>query len=168
MGTDVGGRKDAGKNTGDCVVARGNPRDAAGGRAHQPEFCRARRTAGLSPEVLYAAEGVSVLPYIESQTLQESDEGRPQYLARIVALMKSCHRDIPQYIRGPVLAFRVFHVVRDYAATLAEKGSDYTPLLEGFPEINEALKRAVGQVDLVFGHNGWMAANILDDGARLC
>ena len=128
---------------------------------------RAAHLAGLSPAVVYVGEGISVLPYIDSYTLQEKDVAQPAYLARIVDLMKSCHHDIAPHLRGPVLAFWVFHVVQDYVATLQAGNSPYTPLLAEFLETSARLQKAVGKVELVFCHNDWMAANILDDGARL-
>ncbi len=128
---------------------------------------RAAHAAGVSPEVLYAGDGVTVLPYIDSYTLQENDVATPEYLARIVDLMRRCHHDIPQHLRGPSLVFWVFQVVRDYGATLRAGDSPYCAMLAEFLDVSAMLEVAVGKVELVFGHNDWMAANILDDGDRL-
>ncbi len=128
---------------------------------------RAAHAAGLSPEVLFADEGITVIRYIESKTLAEADVGKPEYLRRIVELMRRCHRDVPQHLRGPALVFWVFHVIRDYAATLETHGSPYRAKLQAYLEIARGLEAGIGPVDLVFGHNDLMAANILDDGQRL-
>ena len=128
---------------------------------------RAAFEAGLSPEVLFADEGVTVIRHIESKTLSETDIGKPAYLARIVDLMRRCHNDVPAYLRGPALVFWVFHVIRDYAATLKEHASPRVPLLKDYLEIARELEATIGPIELVFGHNDFMAANILDDGARL-
>ena len=63
--------------------------------------------------------------------------------------------------------FWVFHVVRDYAATLREGGSRYEPQLGGLLARADALEAAVGRIDVVFGHNDLLAANFIDDGERL-
>lgn len=128
---------------------------------------RAAHAAGLSPEVVFADEGVTVIRHIESKTLAEGDIGKPENLGRIVELMRRCHSDVPTYLRGPALVFWVFHVIRDYAATLRHHASPHEPRLNEYLEIARALEEAIGPIELVFGHNDLMAANILDDGNRL-
>ena len=128
---------------------------------------RAAFKAGLSPEVVYAEAGLTVIRHIDSKTLEEADVGQPQYLARIVDLMRRCHHDIPQHLRGPALVFWVFHVIRDYAATLQHHASPYATCLQEYLDAAEKLEADIGPIELVYGHNDLMAANILDDGARL-
>ena len=128
---------------------------------------RAAYNAGLSPEVVFAEKGITVIRHIESKTLCEADVGKPAYLGRIVALMKRCHHEIPQHFHGPALVFWVFHVIRDYAATLAAHGSSHMAKAGEFLEIAKGLEADIGPIELVFGHNDLMAANILDDGQRL-
>ena len=127
----------------------------------------AAHAAGLSPEVVFAEVGLTVIRHVESTTLTELDVGQPQYLSKIVELMRRCHYDIPKYLRGPSLVFWVFHVIRDYAATLTAHASPHIPRLPYFLAIAAKLEAAVGPIELVFGHNDLMAANILDDGTRL-
>jgi thiamine kinase-like enzyme len=74
---------------------------------------------------------------------------------------------MPRFVRGPVLMFWVFRVIRDYAATMNERDSGYRAKLPEYLEICSRLEAAVGPVEIVFGHNDLMAANFLDDGARL-
>ncbi len=128
---------------------------------------RAAHAAGISPTVQYSKDGMTILSYIECKTLDEPDVRNPAYLERIIPLMKSCHHNVPNYLRGPVLMFWVFHVIRDYAATLRQHHSPYVNRLDDFLKIARQLEKAVGKVEIVFGHNDFMAANILDDGARL-
>lgn len=128
---------------------------------------RAAHAAGLSPGVIYTEDGLTVIEYIESKTLGESDVGTPEMLARIIPLLHRCHHEIPKHYRGPALIFWVFHVIRDYAATMQDKGSDYVAKLPEYLQICEALETASGPFDIVFGHNDLMAANFLDDGQRL-
>lgn len=128
---------------------------------------RAAHAAGLSPKVVHAEPGLSVLQFIEAKTLDEPDIGVAQMLERIIPLVRRCHNDIPQYFRGPALIFWVFHVIRDYAATLEDRASPYAGLLDEFRAISTILEVASGPFDIVFGHNDLMAANFLDDGDRL-
>lgn len=128
---------------------------------------RAAHAAGISPAVIHAEPGVTVIAFVEARTLGEADIRAPGALERIVPLLRRCHREIPLHLRGPALIFWVFHVVRDYAATLEEKQSTHRALLGEFLAMAERLETAAGPFDIVFGHNDLLAANFLDDGSRL-
>ena len=66
------------------------------------------------------------------------------------------------------MLFWVFHVVRDYAHTLAEaRERRHGPGVAARRACGERLERAVGPIELVFGHNDLLAANFIDDGKRL-
>jgi thiamine kinase-like enzyme len=128
---------------------------------------RAAHAAGLSPAVVYAEPGATVLDFIEARTLAEIDIRERPMLERILPLVARCHRDLPLHLRGPVLAFWVFHVLRDYAHTLEAGDSRWIPQLPTFLKRAADLERAVGPVEIVLGHNDLLAGNFLDDGQRL-
>ena len=129
---------------------------------------RAAFDAGISPEVVFASQGILVCRYIESHTLTPEDIRNPLYLPAIVDLIKRCHGDIPRYIRGPVLAFWVFQVIRNYLAELVSvSNSVLAPELKRLANMAEQLEHDVGPINMVFGHNDLLAANFLDDGKRL-
>lgn len=136
-------------------------------RANELAASRAAHAAGISPAVVHAAPGMLVLDYIEARTLKAEEVRQPQMLARIVPLIRACHHDIPKYFRGPAMIFWVFHVIRDYAASLADSGSRHMTLLPSLVAKAEGLEQAAGPFDFAFGHNDLLAANILDDGKRL-
>jgi thiamine kinase-like enzyme len=128
---------------------------------------RAAHAAGVSPAVLHHEPGILVIDFIEGRTLTAADLQQPGMLAEAVALVRRCHREIPRYLRGPALTFWVFHVIRDYAATLREGGSRHVPQLPNLLAEAEALEAAIGPIDLVFGHNDLLPANFLHDGQRM-
>ena len=128
---------------------------------------RAAHAAGISPAVQHSEPGVLILDYVESQTLAAVDVQDQAMLERILPLVKACHHEIPKHVRGPVLTFWVFHVVRDYASTLLEGGSSHVSLLAELLSYADQLERASSPIDLVFGHNDLLPANFLDDGTRL-
>ena len=88
-------------------------------------------------------------------------------LERIVPLLRSCHREMPRHFRGPAPIFWVFQVLRDYAARLAEERHRLARELPRYLAAAERLEAAVGPVEVAFGHNDLLAANLIDDGARL-
>ncbi len=127
----------------------------------------AAHAAGLSPAVIYHEPGIMVLEHIEGRTFTEQDVCETGNLQRILPLVRSCHEEIPRYLRGPILMFWVFHAVRDYAATLEADGSRMKSRLPELLDVAGKLEAAVGTVDIVFGHNDLLSANFIDDGERL-
>jgi thiamine kinase-like enzyme len=136
-------------------------------RWHELAASRAAHAAGISPAVLHAEPGVLVLDLVEGRTFGPEDVRERRNLKRIVPLLRRVHRDLPRHLRGPALAFWVFHVLRDYAAGLDNARHRLATKLPGLLARAERLERAVGPVELVFGHNDLLAANLIDDGARL-
>jgi len=128
---------------------------------------RAAAAAGISPAVVHHEPGVLVLDYIDGRTLAAEDLRRPDILAQALPLVVRCHRELPKFLRGPALAFWVFHVIRDYGWTLKEGNSPHAVLLPALQELAGRLEEAVGPVEIVFGHNDLLPANFLDDGTRL-
>ena len=128
---------------------------------------RAAAAVGLSPQVVHSEPGALVFRFIEGKTLAAEDVRPRPMLARILPLIRRCHREMPQHLRGPALIFWVFHIVRDYAATLREGKSRWIPELPRLLRAAAALEAAIGAIDIVYGHNDLLPANFIDDGTRL-
>lgn len=132
-------------------------------RFNEYEASRAAARAGISPEVVHSQPGAIVLRYIESETLGAAQVAAQ--LPAVIQLVRRCHREMPDHFRGPALAFWVFHVIRDYAAAL--RAADFKADIAELRARGEALEAATGAIDMVFGHNDLLPANLLDDGERL-
>jgi len=128
---------------------------------------RAAHAAGVSPAVVHHQPGILVLDFIEAVTLDQAMVRERAMLERIVPLIRRCHHQVPEHLRGPVLMFWVFHVLRDYAGTLRDGGSPHVAQLPSLMAKADRLQQAVGPVEIVFGHNDLLPANFLDDGERL-
>lgn len=128
---------------------------------------RAAAESGVSPEVVHHERGALVIRYIDGKTYAEDDVRKQENLERILRVLLRCHRDMPNHVRGPVLMFWVFHVVRDYAGTLRDGGSAHIDRLPGLLDTAATLEKAVGPIDIVFGHNDLLPANFIDDGSRI-
>lgn len=136
-------------------------------RANELAATRAAHAAGISPAVLHAEPGIMVIDFIDGRTFMPDDVRNPSNFDRLVDLIRRCHRDVALHLRGPAPMFWPFHVVRDYGHTLREGGSRHLSMLPDLLARAERLEAAVGPIDVVFGHNDLLAANILDDGKRL-
>lgn len=136
-------------------------------RSNELAASKAAHAAGLSPAVIHHAPGVLVLDYIESRALTPEDLRDAGTLERVIPLVRACHHDIAREFRGTATIFWVFHVVRDYIATLDAAGSPYHQLFSDLLTKAERLEQATGPFEIAFGHNDMLAANFLDDGKRL-
>lgn len=136
-------------------------------RWNELALSQAASAAGFSPQILHHEPGVLVLDYLEAKTFQPTDVRTPDNLYRIVALIGDVHRELAAHLTQPVLAFWPFQVNRSYIARLEQAGSAYAAALPAMLAQLDALENAVGQIDMVIGHNDLLAANILDDGHKL-
>jgi len=136
-------------------------------RWHELAASRAAAAAGISPAVVHHEPGAVVFDFIDGKTLTADAVRSQTMLARILPLVRSCHRELPKRFRGAVLMFWVFQVCRDYARTLTDCGSRMVPDLPRLMTAAETLEAAVGPIDVVFGHNDLLAGNFIDDGKRL-
>ena len=134
-------------------------------RFNEHAASRAAAAAGISPPVLHAAPGLLVLGFIEGQSLTAEDVRADA--ARCIALVKRVHRELIRHLRGPLLAFDVFHILRDYGHSLRDGGSRALPALPRLLAIAETLEREAGFLPPVYGHNDLLPANFMDDGKRL-
>jgi len=128
---------------------------------------RAAHAAGISPEVVHAEPGAMVFRYLDGRTLAPEDVRDPAMLERIVPLLRACHHELPRHFRGPAPMFWVFQVLRDYAARLADDGHRLAGELPRYIAAAARLEAMVGPVEIAFGHNDLLAANLIDDGKRL-
>jgi thiamine kinase-like enzyme len=136
-------------------------------RANELAATRAAHAAGIGPEVIHSEPGLMVISFIEGRTFTPEDVRNPANLPRLVDLIRRCHRDVALNLRGPAPMFWPFHVIRDYGHTLREGKSRHEPILADLLARSAELEQAVGKIDVVFGHNDLLAANILDDGGKL-
>jgi thiamine kinase-like enzyme len=136
-------------------------------RFNEVAAARAAYAAGISPEIVYSAEGIFIMRFIEGKTLTEPEVREPNNLKRIIHLIQACHNEIPKHFMGAALVFWPFHVCRNYIHTAREGNSRMIDHLPRFLEVNEELEKTVGEIKLVFGHNDLLAANFIDDGKRL-
>ena len=128
---------------------------------------RAAHAAGVSPGVIHHEPGALVIDFVEGRTMTAADLRDQDLLEQALALVMHAHRDIPRHLRGPALTFWVFQVVRDYAATLEEGRSRHREILPKLLDEAARLERAVGRIEMVFGHNDLLPGNFLHDGTRM-
>jgi thiamine kinase-like enzyme len=134
-------------------------------RDHEWAVSRAAFAAGISPEPVHAEPGLSVFRFVEGRTWTEEDmrAGVP----RIVDVLHRCHREVGRLVTGPGRIFWVFHILRDYAATLAAAGDAVASSLPRWMAIVDRLEGLQAPMPIVFGHHDLLAGNFIDDGSWL-
>lgn len=126
---------------------------------------RAAHAAGFAPAVVYTGPGVMVSRFIDGKTYAPADVAAN--IDRVADIVRRFHTEMPREISGAGFAFLVFHVIRDYARTLREGESRMTDRLPDFLALAAALEKTQPPLPIIFGHNDFLPANILDDGERL-
>ncbi len=125
----------------------------------------AAHAAGLSPALTYAEPGIMVIRHISGRTLAEADLAAN--VARIVALLRTCHREVGRLLDGPANLFWVFHVIRCYLRALHANPPPPGVDLTRWAALADALEAAQMPLPIVFGHHDLLPGNLIDDGARL-
>lgn len=134
-------------------------------RARELMVARAACEAGFGPEVVHAGPGVVVGVYIDGVTYTAAHVRAN--IGRIAEMTRRFHEQMPRRIFGPGYLFWVFHVIRDYARMLKEERYRLSDRLPAWLELAEEMERAQIPLPIVFGHNDFIPANIIDDGDRL-
>lgn len=134
-------------------------------REHEWMASRAAFVAGLSPEPVYREPDASVFRFVDGRTWTEQDMRLG--IGRIVPLLRQCHSEVGRLVTGPGRIFWVFHILRDYAATLREAGTPFMPQLTRWLPVVDRLEALQVPMPIVFGHHDLLPGNFIDDGARL-
>ena len=127
---------------------------------------RAAAECGISPGLFHHEPGAIVLDWVEGAPLSIDALKDAAVLTRVTALVRRAHAQMTRALRGPALAFDVFHVLRDYATALHGR-SAHLAQLPRFAAVADELEAAVTPSRIVLAHNDLLPANVLDDGARL-
>ncbi|MDP6709504.1 MAG: choline/ethanolamine kinase family protein, partial [Alphaproteobacteria bacterium] len=137
-------------------------------RFNEVTVSRAAHAAGLSPEIRHHEPDVLVMDFIENgQALDEKAVRETDTLARIVALVRRCHAELPRHLEVPGPMFWVFSANRRYARMIEAAGERLSDRLAELMALNDRLEAGVGPIRPVFCHNDLLAANLIDDGERL-
>lgn len=136
-------------------------------RWNELAISRAAHAVGLAPEVVHHQPGVLVIRFVVAAPLTAEDLHDPGTLERTVDLVRRLHVAGTQAIRGPVLGFWVFHILRTYAGFLRDNGSRHVAALDVLLDQAVQLEARVGPVTLVLGHNDLLPANILRGADRM-
>jgi thiamine kinase-like enzyme len=134
-------------------------------RQREAMTARAAHAAGFGPAVEHAEPGVSVVAFIPSRTWAATDlRAAPDRVGR---LLKEFHHQMARNITGAGFIFWPFHVIRDYARTIAAGPSPFVVKLPDFLDLSDRLEAAQVPLPIIFGHHDLLPANFLDDGERL-
>jgi len=133
-------------------------------RFNEHSCARAAAAAGIAPRIVHAEPDALVTEFVDGAVFDAGLARRN--LARIVARLQTLHQHGARALRGPVLAFSVFHVARHYHKLLGDSGGKCRRAAE-LPRLlalSDELEAASGASMPALCHNDLMAANFIDDG----
>ena len=134
-------------------------------RSNEILVSKAAYEIGVSPELIYNEEGVLVLNYIKSTTLEPQTVR--DNLDRIIPVIKKIHNLIPNKLSGQPVIFWVFYVIKYYSNFLLTNNSSHSSKLKDLLTKCDNLEKLSSPREIVFGHNDLLAANFLDDGSKI-
>jgi thiamine kinase-like enzyme len=134
-------------------------------REREALVSRWAHAAGLSPNVVFAQDGILVCEFIDGRTYGSEDVRLD--MERVAGLIRRCHSAMPTYATGPAVLFWVFHVLRDYLRTLAASNHPISPELPRFASITDRLQGVQLPLPIIFGHHDLLPANFIADTNRL-
>jgi thiamine kinase-like enzyme len=133
-------------------------------RANEVMAARAAYRAGFAPEVEHAAPGVMVSAFVAARTWGAAEVRADP--GRVGRYLRDFHARMPREVSGPGAIFWVFHVIRDYARILAEKGSRFAGDLPDLVGTAAAMEAAQVPLPIIYGHHDLLPANFLEDADR--
>jgi thiamine kinase-like enzyme len=156
------------RSSGDLVVrlSDAGSSDLAIDRENEYLNTLAAAKAGAGPEVVdyRRGEGILVVRWIEGRTFTTDDVGTPENLPRIASACLALHG-------GPAFAsrFDMFDLQSRYLSLVRERGYRLPPRYEEFTPIVDRIRIAMraSPEPLVPCNNDLLAANFIDDGARV-
>ena len=134
-------------------------------RSNEIIVSKAAYEIGVSPKLIHSEQGVLVLEFIESITLDPKVV--QQNLKRIIPVIKKIHHEIPNTLSGQPAIFWVFYVIKYYANFLKKHKSSHIGIIENLLDKSSKLEKLSSPREIVFGHNDFLAANFLDDGSKI-
>ena len=134
-------------------------------RSNEINVSKAAHEIGVSPKLIHSEQGVLVLEFIESETLDP--KGVQKNLERIIPVIKKIHNEIPNFLSGQPAIFWVFHVIKYYANFLRSNHSSHQDKIDDLLYKASKLEKLSSPREIVFGHNDFLAANFLDDGSKI-
>jgi thiamine kinase-like enzyme len=134
-------------------------------RVREAIASRAAYACGLSPELVYAESGISVLRFVKAKTFVEADV-RNHWQA-CLDLITRTHRDMGPKIQGQGTIFWVFQILRDYASQLTQTNHRLAGEVPGWMAAVDRLEAVQIPLPIVFGHHDLLPSNFMDDGQRL-
>lgn len=134
-------------------------------RSNEIIVSKAAYEIGVSPKLIHSEQGVLVLEFIESKTLDSI--GVQQNLNRIIPIIKKIHHEVPNTLSGQPAIFWVFYVIKYYANFLKKHKSSHIGIIDNLLDKSAKLETLSSPREIVFGHNDFLAANFLDDGSKI-
>ena len=134
-------------------------------RSNEINVSKAAHEIGVSPKLIHSEQGVLVLEFIESETLDP--KGVQKNLEKIIPVIKKIHNEIPNFLSGQPAIFWVFHVIKYYANFLRSNHSIHQNKIDDLLLKASKLEKLSSPREIVFGHNDFLAANFLDDGSKI-
>ena len=121
---------------------------------------------GIAPDLVHHEPGLLISRYQEGKTLAPEDVGDASVLDRLGPVLRRLH-DSWDTLTGEILYFCPFQTIRTYARSAVKLGARLPTGLDDLVADSRRLSRRLAPHRPVLCHNDLLAANLIDDGARI-
>jgi len=127
---------------------------------------RSAAAAGIAPEVLHAADGIVVTPFVAGRTLSADDVKDHDTIARLAERLRTLH-DGWDRLSGEILYFCPFQTIRTYTDTARRLGAALPDDIERLLDDSRGLAHRLRPFRPTLCHNDLLPANLIDDGEQI-
>lgn len=135
-------------------------------RWNEANCTRLAAELGVAPEVVWCEDGVLVSAFVDGTVLAPENAAEPDRLRRVARALRAIHEAGPR-VRGHMLWFSVFQVVRTYVHDARRRGLALPCEPDTLLAEVRDLERELDAPRPVFCHGDMMPGNVLDDGERV-
>ena len=127
---------------------------------------KAAHKLDIAPQIMYYDDKVIIFEYIQSKNLTKEEIKEEKTLKKIINILKTVHKKMPYYFRGPIMINWNFYSVRDYVRVLRKINSPHIDKLNNFLKDIVIFEDMSGPFDIVFTHGDFFLPNILNNGKK--
>jgi thiamine kinase-like enzyme len=128
---------------------------------------RAADAEGLAPAIRHAESDILVTDYVPGRIPNADELAAPDMLARVLTVLRRCHRGAMAHYRGTAIARWPFRTIRDYGARLTESAAGVPGNVADWLGLAKRLEFLAGAMQPTLIHADPTAGNWIDDGERL-
>ena len=135
-------------------------------RAQEIAAHEAAYQTGISPEVIYFKNEISIYEYIDCNILTPQELREEKNLSKLVELIKIIHNKVFNNLKNSNSFLNIFQIINHKVQALRKYKSLYIDTINELVDDCKMFKNQSKSCKIVFTHNDFYHANLLYDGKK--